>query len=302
MKTKVEILQGHQIGGCITIISTEQMKLVIDFGESLPGTDNVSNVDFDWQNENVSGVFFTHYHGDHIGRMEEIPEDIPIYMGEVTYKVMLNIYQALSRHDDNMAKKAEWLRNRKNIFFIQPDKEERIGDMIVTPYSVDHSAFDSYMFLVHAYDEYILHTGDYRDHGHRGYVKGRNIPLAVIQKYITRYGRRKINMLITEGTTLTRSGLSRYTEKDMLRDADAFFRENKYIFLKISSTNVDSLASFAVAAQRNGMKMYVNGYLKAQIKIYQKASIKYNTKMYMFNNVEKFISAESSDYQERTAF
>ena len=118
MKTKVEILQGHQIGGCITIISTEQMKLVIDFGESLPGTDNVSNVDFDWQNENVSGVFFTHYHGDHIGRMEEIPEDIPIYMGEVTYKVMLNIYQALSRHDDNMEKKAEWLRNRKNVFFI----------------------------------------------------------------------------------------------------------------------------------------------------------------------------------------
>ncbi|MBQ5731748.1 MAG: MBL fold metallo-hydrolase, partial [Selenomonadaceae bacterium] len=227
MKTKVEILQGHQIGGCITIISTEQTKLVIDFGESLPGTDNVSNVDFDWQNENVSGVFFTHYHGDHIGRMEEIPEDIPIYMGEITFEVMLNIYQALSRHDDNMAKKAEWLRNRKNVFFIQPDKEERIGDMIVTPYSVDHSAFDSYMFLVHAYDEYILHTGDYRDHGHRGYVKGRNIPLAVIQKYITRYGRRKINMLITEGTTLTRSGLSRYTEKDMLHDADVFFQENK---------------------------------------------------------------------------
>ena len=62
---------------------------------------------------------------------------------------------------------------------------------------------------------------------------------------------------------------------------------SSYVFLKISSTNVDSLASFAVAAQRNGMKMYVNGYLKAQIKIYQKASIKYNTKMYMFNNVEK---------------
>ncbi len=294
MRTNIKILQGHQIGGCITIISTETSKIVIDFGESLPGSEKKEEVEFDWPREQVDAVFFTHYHGDHIGRFMEIPEEVPLYMGEVTYQVMLNIRDALSKRDPQMKKEAAALRSRKNIHFLHPNREEKIGDICVTPYAVDHSAFDAYMFLVGAYDEFILHTGDYRDHGHRGHVKGKNgedrdILFRVLDKYVLLYGKRKINALITEGTMITRAQERKYSEKQMLEDARKFLSENKNVFLKISSTNADSLASFAKAAKKNGMKMYVSPYLMSQIEVFRKAGAKNRTTMYAFENVLPFM-------------
>ena len=294
MKTDIRIINGNQIGGCITVISTETAKIVIDFGESLPGSEKKDDIEFDWGKERVDAVFFTHYHGDHIGRFMEIPDNVPLYMGEVTYNVMLNIWDALSSSDLKMKAEAEALRNRENIHFLIPNKTETVGDIKVTPYSVDHSAFDAYMFLINAYDEFILHTGDYRDHGHRGQKKGkdgkdRNIVLEVIEKYILDHHKRKINVLITEGTMLTRLNDDEYSEKQMLVDARQYFADNKYIFLKISSTNADSLATFAKAAKAKGMKMYVSSYLLKQIDVYRAAGSGHNTNMYAFENVIPFM-------------
>ena len=41
----------------------------------------------------------------------------------------------------------------------------KIGDMTLTPIRVNHSAFDSYMFLIEAEGKRVLHTGDFRTHG-----------------------------------------------------------------------------------------------------------------------------------------
>ena len=162
--TEIKIFQGNQIGGCITVISTDKTKIVIDFGESLPGAEVVENIEFDWENEKVDAVFFTHYHGDHIGRFMEIPDNVALFMGEVTWKVLRNINEALHKTEI-----VEHLDSRPNINYIEVNKPIIVGDMRITPYSVDHSAFDAYMFLVETPDKNILHTGDYRDHGHRGH-------------------------------------------------------------------------------------------------------------------------------------
>lgn len=69
MKTNIRIINGNQIGGCITVISTDTTGIIIDFGESLPGSVPDEPADFDWAEEKPDAVFFTHYHGDHIGRM-----------------------------------------------------------------------------------------------------------------------------------------------------------------------------------------------------------------------------------------
>ena len=192
------IYQGNQIGGCITVISTDNTKIVIDFGESLPGAQVVKNIEFDWEKENVDAVFFTHYHGDHIGRFMEIPDNVKLYMGEVTWKVLKNLYTAL--REETIVKH---LDNRSNVFFIKPNDAIEVGDIVVTPYSVDHSAFDAYMFLVETPDKNILHTGDYRDHGHRGHIKKNgkdmNVMLEVIRCYVRDFGRRKIDVRRCKG-------------------------------------------------------------------------------------------------------
>ena len=69
MGTHIKIYRGHQIGGCVTVIRTDKTKIVIDFGENLPGNDNTEELTIEgltYGTPDVDAVFFTHYHGDHI--------------------------------------------------------------------------------------------------------------------------------------------------------------------------------------------------------------------------------------------
>ena len=290
MNADIRVLQGNQIGGCITVITTKKSKIVIDYGESLPGSGKKDNIKFDWEKEKVDAVFFTHYHGDHIGRFMEIPDDVDLYMGEVTYKVMLNIRRALK--DKTAVAKLKDRKDKGSIHFVEPDVSNPINDdIVVTGYSVDHSAFDAFMYLIEADGTNILHTGDFRDHGHRGHVykkgKDQNVLLDVIKHYVLKKGKRKVDVLITEGTMMgERAKEERFSEKDLQDWATEYFKEHKYIFLKISSTNVDSLASFYHAAQKNGMTMYANRYILKQFRVYREAGRKHGTYVYDFREAK----------------
>ena len=43
-----------------------------------------------------------------------------------------------------------------------------IGPFRVTPYLVDHSAFDAYSLLVEADGKRVFYSGDFRGHGRKG--------------------------------------------------------------------------------------------------------------------------------------
>ena len=101
----IKIYNANQIGGNYTIISCNGTKIMIDYGQALPGFTG-EREEFDWQKDTVDAVFFTHYHGDHVGRILEIPKEIPLYMGSTTRQIMLNIHWALSKveelHEEQM--------------------------------------------------------------------------------------------------------------------------------------------------------------------------------------------------------
>lgn len=303
MAANIEVYQGNQIGGCITVISTDKTKIAIDFGENLPGSAKESNIDFDWEKEAVDAVFFTHYHGDHIGRFMEIPDDVDLYMGEVTFKVMLNIRRAIK--DEQAVKKLTERFENGSITFIERATPICINDdIVVTGYEVDHSAYDAYMFLIEADGTNILHTGDFRDHGHRGHkIKNgvdHNIIIDVLHYYVLKGGR-KIDILITEGTMVgERSYEDRFSEKDLMAWAKEHFKEHRHVFLKVSSTNVDTIASFYQAAKANGMTMYANRYILKQFRVYRASGRKHGTNMYDFYDTKQipFISDKEGDNTE----
>lgn len=299
MAAKVKIHRGNQIGGCITEIWTEKTRILIDFGEELPGSKKPEQFEMDWgaiddgtmKKPAVSAVFFTHYHGDHIGRFMEAYEHAHIYMSKLSRDVLINIHGYLAENLPWLAKRKEREGNReeaarileeagkhedalkilaaqgeKRVHTFCPHEKKPItdfGDIHVTPFWVDHSAGDACMFLIDTEDKRILHTGDFRGHGLHG--EDGSLMCDEIRKLADQ---KQISALITEGTMLSRQNEKPYSEKELLETAAQFFRDqrNRHAFLIVSSTNLDSISAFYQAAKANGIHMYChNPYVEKQI-------------------------------------
>ena len=245
MKNKITIYRGsHQIGGCTTEISTKDHRIVIDFGENLPDSKAEGTMDDETLVRTVFGdrpcdaVLFTHYHGDHIGMYKKISQNIPLYIGPTAKKIL----EILTERIDFISETDEkGLERVKGINAYSVGRKLTVfGDIQVTPFIVDHSALDAYMFLIEVGGKKILYTGDFRDHG----IVGQNNTLKkTIDAYIG-----KVDILITEGTMLSRIDEEKrnpiQTEEDLGRRARELFRANKESVILVSSTNLDSIMEF----------------------------------------------------------
>ena len=301
---KIKIHRGsHQIGGSITEIYTENTHIFIDFGSELNADpDNSTDAEMIemMQHAKCDAVLFTHYHGDHIGLLEDIPEKdadgktIRLGMGKTARQVLLNIHETLAEHpqasDEDKERHNRYIsilsdQDRKIDIF--DGKMVKIGDFEITPIMVDHSAYDAYMFIIKAEGKVIVHTGDYRTHGRLGkdFIDGLEERL----KGIT------TDVLIIEGTMMSRLGETVLTEEELQKKALEILSkpENRYAFLVCSSTNVESLASFANAAMYLGRAFYVNYYVYEQVLLYRETAGADNPafrfwKTYKFESMKKY--------------
>lgn len=229
----------HQIGGCATEYRTKTTRIFIDFGAELD-SENAKLFDIEGVTKgetNCNAVFFTHYHGDHIGLLDTINKDIPLYMGEVSKGIAKILNDRISKSPNIESYNTERIDNIKTFAVATPIV---IGDIKVTPYMVDHSAFDAYMFKIEADGKSVLHTGDFRTHG----FKGKGVK-ALLEKYV-----KKVDALVCEGTTLNRAEAKCETESDLMNRIKKVLEENKYVFVVCSSTNIDRLAGICSIVPR----------------------------------------------------
>ena len=248
----------NQIGGCITeIASASGTKILIDLGHNLPDGDDPSEDKYDNSAnlsallDGVEAVFYTHPHGDHVGFETKVSEKgIAQYIGHLSKDLMLLLKGHLA-YRGNPKYKAELEAFKKFNTFEEKEKIP-IGDISITPYFVSHSAPDAYMFLIECDGKKVLHTGDFREHGYRG--KGL---MPTIKSYIAH---RKIDVLITEGTMLSRDDSRLMTENELKYKAIDIFRQHRNLFVMCSSMDADRLASFYQAAQAAGKMFVVDGF------------------------------------------
>ena len=217
----VTIYRGtRQIGGCCTGIATASTRILIDAGAPLPG-EQCEPIRF----PQADAVLVTHYHGDHTGELAGLPEGTPIYMAESSKQI-------LQKYRERMG--AEYCRgiDLDAVRTLQNGLPFCIGDIRITPIESDHSSFQPLMYLLEADGKRILHTGDFRLHGpHRDRLMD------------ALHGMGRIDLLITEGTSLTRDG--GWTEERAGAEMAKLIKQYKYCFLLTSSGNLDRIDTFA---------------------------------------------------------
>lgn len=270
----------HQIGGCATEIRTDSTRILIDFGASLPDSSGCTPADaleidgLNKGNPDFDGVFLTHYHGDHLGLIGQIPTEVPIYMG----RDALNIFSVYAgRINNGLNKAAGHIRPLEALLPL------KIGNLTVTPIPADHSAYGALMYLVEGEGKWILHTGDFRLHGFRS---------KATPKLLARYAA-SVDVLMIEGTQLSRRGPGGLSERGLQNRLIQEIRTNKYVFALCASTHIDRLASLYHATPR-GRYFLCDDYQK---RILERVAANTASRWYQFQKA--LIYGDNLDLKDR---
>jgi len=217
----------HQIGGSAIEISTASTRIVLDFGNELSLDEKYTPIDLDIGGvtkgiPDCDGIVISHYHMDHLGQLTSVLPEVPLYMGELSKEVAVI---STEYQDKNL-----YLRLLGANTF-RGGEAFTIGDIRIRPLVIDHSAADSYMFVIEAEGKHVLYTGDFRMHGLRHHILDQ-----LVNTYIG-----EVDVLITEGTSLSRDADKYISEAAVLDDISSYIQDGKYVFIMCSSSNIDRI-------------------------------------------------------------
>ncbi|WP_295816243.1 MBL fold metallo-hydrolase [uncultured Veillonella sp.] len=217
----------HQIGGSVIEISTASTRIVLDFGNELSLDEKYTSINLDINGvtrgiPDCDGIVISHYHMDHLGQLTSALPEIPLYMGELSKEIAI----ISAEYQD----KDLYLRLLGANTF-RGGEAFTIGNIHIRPLVIDHSAADSYMFVIEAEGKRVLYTGDFRMHGLRHHI---------LEKLVNTYIG-EVDVLITEGTSLSRDADECISEAAVLEDISSYIQDGKYVFVMCSSTNIDRI-------------------------------------------------------------
>ncbi|MEI7729174.1 MAG: MBL fold metallo-hydrolase [Verrucomicrobiota bacterium] len=258
---KITIHRGtHQIGGSCVEISTDTTRIILDVGLPLndgeetkspkrlrskqPLPDGLApQVDGLFSSgRKIDAIFLSHVHSDHGGLLAHTEASIPIHCTQGTSKMMMaaSIY----------AGQTEVPRTR--IKTLKPKVPVMVGDIQVTAYPVDHSAFDGVALLVEANGTRALYSGDLRMHGRKP---------GMAQQLIQAVAAKGVDALIMEGTHFSGSRAPGRAEKELEEDiVDDIQSASGLVLASFSPMHVDRLVTFYKAARRCNRILAVDHY------------------------------------------
>ena len=285
---KITIHRGtDQIGGSVTEYEHEGWKLFVDYGEQLPGVPKSNLLDIEGLTKGditKSALLITHYHGDHIGCISQLPQELPMYMGELGRDIQLAYSEHMSSVDNKQKIVIERL-NAAKVF--RPGHSFSVGPFTIMPVTVDHSAFDAYAFKIEAGGVSVFHTGDFRTHGFRSAKLGK-----MLQQYVG-----TVDYVVCEGTNVSRHDATSRTEAEIQKDFEKALSEKIGHIVYLSSTNIDRLFSFYHAALRAGMPFLVDDYQKRIMDTVAKSdSLWSKSKLYQYGEYKPGEILENGHY------
>jgi glyoxylase-like metal-dependent hydrolase (beta-lactamase superfamily II) len=179
-----------QIGGTCIELACEGKRLVLDLGMPLDAASSEEVVmpavpGLVSEDPSLLGIVISHPHQDHYGLASRVPEGTTFLMGAATERIL--VAAADFTPSGGSFGSMIHLMDREPI---------QLGPFTITPYLMDHSAYDAYAILVEAGGRRLFYTGDLRGHGRKGKLYER----------LLREPPADVDVLLMEGTTLTRTG------------------------------------------------------------------------------------------------
>jgi ribonuclease J len=236
---KIKIHRGqNQIGGSIIEIASEHARVIFDVGLEI-GNDiqEIPQIEGLFNGEPLfNAVFISHYHADHLGLAKHLLPGINLYMGEKCYQINRFSNEYLGKNT-----------------FVSPQVFShgeliRIGDLTITPLLCDHSAYDSYMFVIESNGKKVLYTGDFRSNGRKSFS-------SFLEKLP------KVDVVITEGTTLDRNDADNLTEAELEKIAVEAIGERSPVFFLQAATNIDRIVTAYKASRKAGLLFLEDLYM-----------------------------------------
>ncbi|MGB4655539.1 MAG: MBL fold metallo-hydrolase [Bacteroidales bacterium] len=253
-----------EIGGSCVEVWTQSTRILLDFGMPLVEKDGSEFNSRDYENlpyqklveigvlPNVKGLYdeseplidaviISHPHKDHYGLTDYIHKNVQFYMGKATHELIKisNIFTRQNTHYEKVA-------------YFEKEETFKVGDISITPYWADHSAFDAYMLLVEANGKSLFYSGDFRGHGRKEKVF----------KWFTHNAPKGVDYLLLEGTTIGRNTEPSKTEEEIENELVKLFKQpDKINLVYTSGQNLDRLVSVYKACLRTKKIMVVDVYV-----------------------------------------
>lgn len=227
---------ASEIGGTCIQLSTDNTTILLDLGLPL----NKDSRHIDVAALKPDAVLISHPHQDHFGLIDALDPGIPVFMGELGVKLINATRMLLDNplHTNDFHHFKSW-------------EPFSIGDFLVTPYLVDHSAADAYAFLIEAEGKKVFYSGDFRAHGRK----------SVLFDNLVENPPKNTDLLFMEGTMLQRSNDEFPTESAVERKIYETIRQQENIsFIISSSQNIDRVVSAFRACKRARKTLVIDIY------------------------------------------
>lgn len=249
---KVRIHRGtQQIGGTCIELAAEQStgRILLDLGRPLdvqdadaeaavpevPGLRNGA--------DDLYGVLISHPHQDHVGLIEYVAPSIPVGIGFAGQQILDRAAGWLGRPTLSGRPLHHWKSGTPTQF----------GPFTVTPYLVDHSAYDAYALLVEADGQRLFYSGDFRGHGRKRALFDRLLADPP----------RNIDVLLMEGTVIGRDNEAvDFLSEDALEAqfVERFHAAQGLSLVWTSAQNIDRLVTLYRAAKRTGKRLVLDAF------------------------------------------
>ena len=292
-----------EIGGSCVELKAKNSRILVDFGMPLVITKrepfdskvlvgksieelkrlkilpDIKGLYKDEQSE-ISAILISHSHMDHYGFLNYVDQNIPVYMSKGA-KDLIDVSNIFTPN------KLDGINSR----IISAKRSFKINDFSITPYLVDHSAFDALAFLIEVGGKRVFYSGDFRRHGRK----------SVLFEHMVSNPPKDIDCLLMEGSMIGRGKQIYEDENAIQKRFEEILKDSSNItFLFSSSQNIDRLVSAYKACLKTGHIFVIDIYTAYILDKLRKVSK--NIPQFNWRNIRiKFIKSHADALAERVS-